>query len=179
MRELSFLILNYLAFTLAAIILTSLQSALWLQIFGYFPPPYLWMTIIIYWTLKRRLVEGFIMLYIVAFCISATTSKPLNIIYPTLFLSYLTIYFLKDRLLWPGPTYFMMVCGLASVVFCLSTPVFSFFFEVQSIAEFHFFDWLISPLLTALFAWPCYLIFEWIDKVTGKESLSESESSIL
>jgi hypothetical protein len=55
----------------------------------------------------------------------------------------------------------------------------SFSLETTPVRSFHFFSWLMSPLLTALFSIALYPVFQFFDRVTHKEAPREAEQGLL
>lgn len=179
MRELGFILLNYLGFTFMTVLFAALQSSLWLQLFGYTPPPYLWITIVNYWVMFRRPGRAMIMTYIVAYVLFAMSGMPLNIIFSILIINFTILYFIRDRVLWTGPTHFMIACGGSAFLRPLSTALSTVIFEPHPFLEFHFFSWVTSALFTALAALPIYYVLMFIDRLTLQDAPRDTSSEIL
>jgi hypothetical protein len=179
LRELTLLISNYTVFVLITSALASLQSSLWLQVFGYFPAPYFWLAVLNYWVMFRSPLRAIIMTYLVAYVLIAMTGMPLNMIFAVLVTNFFIMYFLKDRVLWSGPTHFMLACGASAALLPINILIFSLVLETNSVADFYFFDWIMRSLLTALFSLPFYHLFSLIDKFTQQEAPKDTSSEIL
>ncbi len=179
MRELSFQVINYICFILIAILLGAIQSALWLQVFGYTPAPYLWMTITNYWIMFRSPVRAMIMSYLVAYVLFSMSGMPLSVIFVVLMVNFGFLYILRDRVLWAGPTQFMLACGGLAFVVPISSMIGAYFFETAPNVEFHFFSWIVSALFTALSALPIYYILVVIDKLTQQEAPKNTSSELI
>jgi len=164
-------LLNFFAFTLLTVVACGFQSSMWYQFFGYTPAPQLWISILVYWTLNRKLWEGSVMLYLIAFIVSSQSAVPFSILLTScvgLFVIGLTI---KQRVYWPGPQYFMMMSAFFSFVFPLFHYFVSFLVEDNAISSFYFFRWVATWILTGLFSFPFFFVLEWVDKKTQKEKL--------
>lgn len=159
--------------------LSGMQSALWYHIFGYTSAPFLWLLVMVYWTLHRSLVEGIVMTYFSTFMLVTMSGVPLDLGFANLLAVYGTIYLLRDRILWSGVNSFMLACGIAALVLPIFTFGLSFIFEERPIHTFHFFDWLIRSLLTAASAMPFYFIFTWVDRFTMRAVPNENESGVI
>jgi hypothetical protein len=156
-----------------------MQTSLWLNIFGFIPPPYFLIPVIVYWTLYRSKFEAVFMTYLISISIIGFSSV-------TLFMNFIghlcvfgTSYSLKDRVLWSGPNSFMLGCLISAFALQPITFIVSQFFELNPMAEFLFWDWLIRSLLTALVSYPLFFIFSACDKWTQKEPPRDTESEVL
>ncbi len=179
MRELSLLFSNYAIFTAVACALAGVQSSLWLQVFGFSPAPYLFLIVITYWTLYRSMVEGLIITYIVTFAMVSMSGIPLQTSFAVTLSVYGIIYLLRDRVLWGGVNSFMLASGMAAALLPLFNFLWSQALEDRPISDFHFFEWIVRALLTAMFAIPLYALFAWFDRLTHKEAPKDTESSLL
>lgn len=179
MRELSFRTVNYLSFLLFAIFLGGIQSALWLQVFGYTPAPYLWIAIANYWIMFRTPVRAMIMSYLLAYVLYAMSGMPLAVIFFVLIVNFCVLYTLRDRVLWAGPTQFMLASGGTAFIVPFSSLLGSYFFETTRLIEFHLFSWTLSALFTALAALPIYYVLVFIDKLTQQEAPKDASSELI
>jgi hypothetical protein len=179
MREIFLLVSNYLIFIVMTALLAGMQSSLWHLILGVGPAPYFWLTIVVYWTLHRNVIEGIIMSYIVVFYSVTMSSIPLNMSFAITLAIYGTLFALKDRVLWTGVNSFMLASGLAALALPVYNLIFSFAIESRPISQFHFFDTVIRGLLTAAAAMPLYFLFTWVDKLTYRTTPTENESGVI
>lgn len=179
MRELFLLMSNYLVFIFIATGLAALQASLWLHVFGYSPAPYLWLTIINYWTLYRSITEAVIMNYFTAFILITMSGIPLEMAFAVQITLFFSIYLLRDRVLWSGPNSFMLSSGIAALILPISIYIWSRFIEVHPSNNFHFFDWIMRSLLTAIFSLPLYYVFIWVDRITQKDTTRSAEPNSL
>jgi hypothetical protein len=85
----------------------------------------------------------------------------------------LVLILLRERMFWGGPTFFMLMVGVAS----LSAPILfwicSRWFDKNPVFIPDIFDWLISALLTVLASLPVYRLYQWFDRVALMDAGSE------
>ena len=164
-------LINFAVFALFTVIVCGFQSSMWFQFFGYVPAPQLWLGVLAYWTINRKLWEGAVMIYIITLIVSSQSAVPpaiLLTICVTLYVLGLTI---KQRVYFPGPLYFMLMTAFYSFVFPVFHYFVSFLIEDNPVSSFYFFRWLSTWVLTGLFAFPLFFLVEWLDKKTQKEKL--------
>ena len=179
MRELSLVISNYIVFILICFLLTGIQTSLWLQLFGYFPGPILWIPVLNYWAFNRSPMEAIIMSYLIVFILSTMTGMPLGIIFISVLACYGIIFLLKDRVLWSGPSHFTLSTAITGYSLPIIILVTSWSLENQPVTDFQFFNWILSPLLTALFSLFLYPVFIIFDRLTAKGAPRDNESEVL
>lgn len=176
LRRLPYETVNYLSFLIFGVVVVSLQTSLWLQIFGFMPPPYLWIPILCYWSITRDWIRGALMAYFLSLVLQPYTSLSLEMIFFSVISLYFIMYLLRDRLLWRGHVYFSFSCFVATLLHPLLVFGFSYIVDVQPIREFHFFGWILSSLLTALVAFPSYTVLLWLDRLTFGQSTESAEA---
>lgn len=169
MKELGFLASNYLAFLLVSSILVSLQSSLWPQLLGVLPSPQLWIPTLVFWTLYRRTFEGLVMVYLITALVCGASAVPLGILLAINIILFISIYFVKQRIFFEGPIFFMLTCGATSLAFPLLHLIISWIFETNPIVHVKIITWTLSSLLTMLCAMALHRFYEWIDRTTHKE----------
>lgn len=156
-----------------AALFAAAQTSLWYLVFGRFPAPMLWLIVLVYVTVTRPLWEATLMTYMLSFVYSSFTAFP-----PQAFLIYslllmLTLILIRERVFWGGPTFFMLMVGVAS----LSAPILfwisSRWFDQNPLTIPDIFDWLIAALLTVLFSLPVYRLYQWFDRVALWDAGSE------
>lgn len=174
MKSVVYLLNNVIAFLLVTLLLVSSQTSLWLQLFGYFPPPNSWIPTLMFFVIYRNWKEGLILTLIITSAVSTLSASPF-----VLFLgSNIVIYFLarlgKHRIYWTGPTYFMGLCATATAAFPFVYLMLSWVWEKSPVRDFEFFESIIRALLTALLALPTYYLFLFIDEKTDKKLPTDS-----
>lgn len=156
-----------------AVVLAGIETSLWYLVFGSFPPPMLWMVVLVYAVVTRPLWEATLMTYLLTFVNSAFTIFPFEALLVYCLVLMVGLILIRERVFWGGPTYFMLVVGLAS----LAAPVLFWFtsrwFDKNPVFIPELFDWTISALLTMLFSLPIYRIYQWFDRVATWDAGSE------
>lgn len=170
---------NYLVFLVAAILFTALQSSLWLQLFGWFPSPQIWLCILTFWVLYRNLWEATLMCYILAIAGTGFTSLPPSHLLIVNLLTALSLAYLKRRVYWAGSTFYMLATGGAVVCHLLFSIVVSWKYDANPIRDISIFDWVLTILMTMLLSLPLHRIFGWFDHLTNKEHPTEAGTGIL
>jgi hypothetical protein len=156
-----------------AALFAAAETSLWFLVFGRFPAPMMWLVVLVYMTVTRPLWEAALMTYILAFVFSSFTVFPFEafLIYSLLLM--LVLILLRERMFWGGPTFFMLMVGVAS----LSAPILfwicSRWFDKNPVFIPDIFDWLISALLTVLASLPVYRLYQWFDRVALMDAGSE------
>lgn len=178
MKERLLLVANIGLFALAALLLGTIQTSLWFQIFGYFPAPALWIPCLLYVALFRSTLETVVFAYIIAFVLSTLTAMPEGMLMIACVALALTAQVFKQRIYWTSSSYFMMTCGLASILFHLVHWAVSFVVGDHPMTSPQISDWLIEALLTPLAAPLMFPLFRWFDRVTQREQPSEISARV-
>lgn len=168
MKERLLLLVNVMLFILLALLLAAGQTSLWLQIFGYFPPPALWIPVIVYLALFRSALHLIIVAQLVAIALSSTTAMPEGIMMIACLAVGLSVQVFKARIFWTATTYFMLVCGLATLAFHIFQMLASWVVVDHPLTSPAISDWIIQSLLTPLFAPLVFPIFRWFDHITQR-----------
>jgi hypothetical protein len=179
MRSVSIFLANFLVHLLAAIGLVSLQSSLWPLVFGKGSAPQLWILPLCFWILRRTAVEALAFCYVLFFVVGSMTSMPMSMIVPVILTVTGVILLLKDRVLWAGVIHFTLAACIGSVTAPMAVWGWSRFLETNPVNTFHFFAWILNPLLTGLFAVASYPFLVWLDDVTQKEAPKDAETEML
>jgi hypothetical protein len=106
-------------------IFSSLQTTLWYQVLGQIPAPQLWLSWLIFLALYRPYFEALFVSYVFGLIMTAFSSSPLSLVWPTFLILVSTVSFARNKVFWPGLRYFMIATLIASiswhvVVFSLS-----------------------------------------------------------
>lgn len=167
-------ILSILLMLGTAMILAGIETGLWFLLFGSFPAPMLWLIVLVYTVVTRPLWEATLMTYLLCFVNSAFTIFPFEalLVYSLILMGGLIL--VRERVFWGGPTYFMLLVGVASVAAPILFWFTSRWFDKNPVFIPEIFDWSISALLTTLFSLPIYRIYQWFDKVALLDAGSES-----
>ncbi len=158
-------ILNTLALFVILQLATGVQTTLWFQVFGQFPPPHLWLIIIVYVILYRPARVSLFLVYLMGFSILSLTATSMGMLFVNLMILYAVVSTLKSRFYWGGVGYFSLICLIASFLFHFVYLMTSMIFERQ-MAEFLFWSRLAQGLLTPLVAIAFYPILKKLDHWT-------------
>ena len=170
--------MNIGIFTFMVLFLATVQTSLWFQIFGYFPGPALWVTVLVYVSLFRSTLETVLFAYLTAFILSTMTAMPEGLLMITCLGLALSAQVLKHRIYWAGASYSMMVCGLGALFFHLLHCLASFFIGDQPVTNPQVIDWLIEALLTPLAAPILFPVYHWLDRITNREQPTEASAQM-
>ena len=178
MKEKLLFVSNVGLFALAVLVLGTLQTSLWFQVFGYFPAPALWLPALIYVSLYRSTLEAVVFAYLSAFILSTMTAMPEGVLMVVCLALAVSIQLFKERIYWGTAGYFMMAAGLASLMFHLFHWSLSYLLADQPLSSPQIMDWLIEALLTPLAAPLFPPLFRWFDQITGRETAPEASAQI-
>ena len=157
-----------------AAIFTAFQTSLWFLVLGRFPAPMLWLIILVYMSVTRPLWEATAMTYLLVFIYASFTVLPFEAMLIYCLLMMLILILIRERVFWGGSTFFMLMVGVAS----LSAPILfwltSRWFDKNPVFIPEVFDWLISALLTMLFSFPVYRLYQWYDRISLMDAGSEN-----
>lgn len=178
MRERLLLVANFALFLIAVLVLASLQTSLWFQIFGYFPGPALWIPCLIHIALNRSALEASIFAYLCAFVLSTMTAMPEGLLMVVCLALVLSAQVFKRRFFWESSSYLMLTCGLGAFLFNIYHWAATFILGEHALTSPAIMDWLIEALLTPLAAPPLFPVFLWFDKITGRESTADVSAQV-
>jgi cell shape-determining protein MreD len=179
MKENVTLASNVALFLLATLVLGTVQTSLWFQVFGYFPSPAFWLPCLVYVALYRSTLEAIIYSYLTAFVLSTLTSMPEGVLMITCLALSLATQVFKRRFHWTAASYAMLVCGLASVFFHVFHFATTWVVGDTPMTSPAIIDWLVEALLTPLTAPVLFPIFRWFDRLTNRESGIEMSSGTI
>lgn len=179
MKNFGRLSFNFGLFALVTLLLAALQCSLWLQLFGWFPAPQLWITVLVFWVLYRELWESIFMMYLLAVVVATFTSLPLPHILVLNLLTCMTLVFGKKRVYWSGSTFFMLATGAATLSFIIYGVALSWRYDSNTIRDWPVLGWLFTILLTMLVSLPLHRIYSWLDVLTDKEHPTEAGTGVL
>lgn len=178
MKEKLLKLANVVLFILITLLLAGAQTSFWLQIFGYFPPPALWMPVLVYLALFRGTLETIILSHLVAIAISSATTMPIGFVLVSSLTVALSVQIFKTRIFWMQSTYFMMVSGLSVFVFHLAHFASTWLLGDIPLTSPAIADWIIQALLTPLVAPLLFPLFRWIDSLTQQNDPPEVTGTI-
>jgi hypothetical protein len=161
---------NFLIMVLLLIVLSAFQSTFWYQLFGTVPSPMLWLCLIVYVALYRKLYPAVFTISVMALALTGFTVMPIKMLLVCLLLVYLILYSIRSRVFWEGPAYYTIMCTLA----CFSYHVIYFgvsWLLERNPAPLGLLDRFIQVAFTPAFGLPMYWMLSKIDKFT-KDDLS-------
>ena len=173
MKEKLKLAANVLLFLFATLMLATIQTSLWFQIFGYFPSPAFWIPVLIYIALNRSTLEAIIYSYLTAFVLASMTAMPEGVLMVSCLGVALTTQVFKKRIYWNSASYIMMVAGLGALLFQIYHWAAAFVFG-DPLSSPAILEWIIEALLTPLAAPVLFPVFRWFDRVTDREPTPET-----
>lgn len=162
-------LLGLILIMLTASFLAAIQSSLWFLVFGSFPAPMFWLVILVYVSVTRPLWEATLTTYLLCAVTAPFTVFPFGawLIYCLLLTVLLLL--IRERVFWGGPTYFMLMVGVASLTAPILFWICSRWFDKYALYIPAIFDWMIAACLTALFSLPLYRLLQWFDKISTAE----------
>lgn len=166
MKDQKKLIKNFALFLITLLLLTTLETSLWLQIFGSFPSPSFWIPVLVYWSIYRSHKQGLIMSYLMAFVISPLTALPLGMFLLINLVLFEFAYFARSRFYQPGVIYYTLVCGLITFLLPIVLFLLSWLIEKKPLMDLQFFALFLKPLLTMLVCIPLSFLFMFFDEKT-------------
>lgn len=179
MREKLLLVAGVALLALTTLVLATLQTSLWFQIFGWFPAPAFWMPALVFVALYRAPVEMIISVFVISLILSTMTVMPDGLLFMSLLTLGGAIRLVKQRFYWTGSSYFMMVSGFAALAWHTFHWAGSLLTSETPLVNPEIADWLIQALLTPLIAPPLYDLFRWFDKLIDRDQIAEASTDIL
>lgn len=165
-------ILNFILLLLVLVVVSGFQSTFWYQLFGTVPAPMLWLCLVVYVSLYRKLYGALFMIYFMCLTIMGFTIIPMKMLLMTLLLVYLILYSIRSRVFWEGPAYYTIMCSVAAFSYHI-IYFFSSLLVERNPASVDFLDRIIQLALTPMFCVPMYWILLKIDKMTLEEMSPE------
>lgn len=137
------------------------------------PSPINWLPVVVYLSLYRKPLEGILSTYFVLlFGLSILTIENSGLSLALGLSVFLLCQAIKSRVFWNGAHYFILLCFLSTLLLqFVKTIVNLVFFDHFALPNV--FLWILQAGLTALPAWFCFHLLNWLDHLTHKESLAE------
>lgn len=173
MRERLWVAANIALLGVTALLLATIQTSLWFQILGWFPAPAFWIPVLAYIGLYRAPVEMIVGVFFLSVILSTMTVMPDSLLFMTCLLLAATVRIVKQRFYWAGSSYFMMMSGIAAILWHFLHWAGSFA-GPNPLSNPEVSDWLIQALLTPLAAPPLYELFRWFDRLTDRGQPAEA-----
>lgn len=166
-------ILNFLLLLVVLVFVAGFQNTFWYQVFGTVPAPMLWLCLIVYVTLYRKLYGALFTVYVMSLALTGFSAIPIKMLLISLLLVYLILYSIRSRVFWEGPAYYTIMCTLATFSYQVIYFFSSWVIE-RNPASVDFLDRLVQLALTPAFCVPMYWLLMKIDKMTLRDMSSES-----
>jgi hypothetical protein len=155
------------------VFLSAAETSLWFLVFGRFPSPMFWLIVLVYVSVTRPLWESTMLTYFLCIAIAPFTAFPLSTLLIYCLLLMVLLILIRERVFWGGPTYFMLMVGVASVsapfLYWLTSRV----FDKNPLLLPNIFEWMISACLTTLCSLPLYRLYQWYDLIASQDAGSE------
>jgi hypothetical protein len=170
MTERRRMVIRFMIFLILAVLLAGFQTSFWYHLFGAIPPPILWLTVVVYFSLYRDWTEGLISSYLLSLALSVFTAMPEGLLSLLVLVIFFLGRFFRLRIFWAGPTYFMIVSGAAVPVFYIFHIVLSLYMEPNPLAKPEVLRWLGQTIETTGAAFFVFPLFQWIDELIKEEN---------
>lgn len=159
---------------LTALFLSAVQTTLWFLVFGSFPGPMFWLVVLVYVSVTRPMWEATIIAYLLSMSISPFTATAFEGMLVYCLALMVLIVVIRERVFWGGPTFFMLMVGVASVAAPVFYWIVSRWFDKNPLFFPDIFDWLIAACLTTVASLPMYALFQIIDRISEQDAGAES-----
>ncbi|MDZ4662260.1 MAG: hypothetical protein SGJ18_11650 [Pseudomonadota bacterium] len=173
MKEFNQTVANMGLVYLLLVVLCLFQTALWFQVFHPIPPPNLWLPIIVYVTIYRRIGISLLTLVLLGFTLITLSSKPVNLFFLSLLAVALTTHLVRMKFFWTGSSYFLMSCLISIFSYHVFSWLLSFNLEANFLRSPRWGAWLMEFFLTPIIAPLLYSILKKIDQLTDFQEPGE------
>ncbi len=146
------------------ICICAFQTSTWPFIFGSFPTPHLWLTLIVFLIIRWPLYTGIFFSYFLGFVLVFFTNAPLKMIWISLNLLYILIWTLKNRINSNGLVSFATLSAFSSFLFSCIYILVSSVLEPNPTNIF-FLHRLTECGLTFLFSLPLYFVYNFVEEI--------------
>lgn len=168
---------NVVLLLLAVVLLGTIQSSFWFQVFGYIPAPALWIPALIFISIFRSSTEAMIVTALFGFALSTMTAMSDGLLLSSMYMVTIGSRLFRKRIFWSTNSYTMILCGFSAFFFHVFYWVLSLLFESTKLTSPQIVDWIAEGLLTSLFAPTLFAFFHWIDRMTGQEESTRATST--
>ncbi len=173
------MIFKICSMTILFFFLCAFQTSAWPFIFGSFPTPHLWLTLIVFLIIRWPLYTGIFFSYFLGFVLIYFTNAPLKMIWITLNLLYILVWTLKNRINSNSLVLFATLSAFSSFLFSIIYIIISNVLETNPTHIF-FLHRLTECGLTFLFSIPLYFAYSFIEETfsnTTKWNNASAQSS--
>lgn len=162
-------ILRYLLPTLVFLFACAVQTTVWPDWLGTFPPPPLWLLIIVWLSLYRPEMSTVLFLYALGLLASSFTAMPLKMMLFTILIVHIAVAVARERVFWSGLGYFVLAGTSAVAVFHVAYFILSHILEPEP-ASWLIWERLVQVLLAIPFAGVVYTVMEFIERPFAGEA---------
>lgn len=166
------LLFHGILFFLMTLTLCTFQSVVWFQIFGHQTAPFFSFILFVYFGLDKDSWKSLIYCYAIVYIFSLFSYSSLGVLYFTSMITFLFLLIVKNRMYWPGPTYFTIMTACSLFLFHFSYIVTSFTFE-SHIAPIMLWQRLLQIVTTSFISYFTYNFIKRIDTSFGIEPITE------
>ncbi|HAG91962.1 MAG TPA: hypothetical protein DCL41_08825 [Bdellovibrionales bacterium] len=160
------------------ILLTGIQTSFWLQLLGPFPTPQLWIVVLTYLITHRPFWISLGMGYLFSVILTGFTAWPFEYILTSAMVLVGVSQLLKDRIYSSGPNYFIALCGWNVFLFHVCYTFLGMLKEDIPFARVSLFDFILSPLLSVLLAFPVFSGLRMLDRIFKEDADLQTGNSI-
>lgn len=168
---------NIFLMILSVVLLGTIQSSFWFQVFGYIPAPALWIPGLIFIAIFRTSLEAMIVTAVFGFALSTMTAMSDGLLLSAMYMVTIGSRLFRKRIFWSSNSYTMILCGFSAFFFHVFYWIISLLFEATKLTSPQMIDWIAESLLTSLFAPTLFALFHWIDRITGQEETTRATST--
>lgn len=151
-------VLTFLFFCICAF-----EASIWPSLFGSFPTPHIWLTLIVFIIIRWPLYTGIFFCYFLGFILIFFTQAPLKMIWISTNLVYIIIWTLKNRVNSSSLMSFATLSAVASILFSIIYILVSSVLEPTPTSVFPLHR-LTEAGLAFLFSMPMYFICSFIEE---------------
>lgn len=168
---------RFLTMTIVFFCLCAFQTSMWPLIFGSFPIPQAWLTLIVFLVLRWPLYTGIFFTYFLGFVLIFFTHAPLKMIWISLNLLYILLWTLKNRINSTSLISFATLCAFGSLLFSSIYILISSVLEANP-TKFFLLHRITEAGLTFLISIPLYFVYSFIDELfTVSEKWNHTHNS--
>jgi hypothetical protein len=166
------LIFHGILFFFLTFALCAFQSVVWFQLFGHFVAPFFSFILFVYFGLDKDSWKSLIYCYAIVYIYSMFSYTSLGVLYFSSMITFLFLMIVKNRIYWPGPTYFTIMSASSLGLFHVSYIFTSLTFEAHT-TPIMFFQRLAQIIMTSLISYFSYNIIKRIDTSFKIEPMAE------
>ena len=162
--------INFMVFLWVGFLIAAMESSLFAQIFGSHGAPILWLSLTVYYSLKRDLTEALCWIYAITLVNISFSYSPVAFFLFTQMSVLLMVKILRERIYWPGGTYFMLVYAISICLQQITYYLLSVMIEDNPMGSPFWLAWFFKLLWVPVLSVPLFFIYEMIDVWTKRPS---------